>query len=156
MPRQSMTRHAADNVYLHRDFHAALNLGIRYLRERFGPDAVTDFVRAFARSYYAPLRERLQAGDLGDLAEHLRRIYAAEEAEAQIECTEDELLVRVPACPAVTQIRSLGQEPDVAFVETTRTLNEALCADSPFAAELLGYDPETGAGTQRFYRRDRP
>ena len=41
------------------------------------------------------------------------------------------------------------------FVETTRTVNEALCEGTPFIAELLEYDDETGRGVQRFTRRVR-
>lgn len=151
-----MQRQAADNTYLHRDFHAALNLGIRYLREQFGAEAVRDYVRGFARAYHAPLRAHLQAGDLAPLAEHIRRIHALEGADVEIELAADELVVRAPFCPAVRHIRSLGQEPDEAFVETTRCLNEGLCADTPFAAELLRYDPATGASVQRFARRAAP
>ncbi len=149
-----MHRRAADNPYLHRDFHAALNCGIRYLREQFGVEAVREYLWSFATSYYAPLREQLQAGDLAALAEHFRRIYAVEEAEADIQQDADSLTIRVPSCPAVRHIRSLGQEPDAAFVETTRTVNEALCADTPFAAELVTYDPTTGASVQRFSWRN--
>jgi hypothetical protein len=148
-----MTRRAADNPYLHRDFHAALNLGLRYLRERFGMEAVRAYLREFTRSYYTPLQARLRAGDLAMLAEHVRQIYAVEEAAVDVALTADELVVRVPVCPAVRHIRSLGQEPDEAFVETTRVVNEALCEGSPFAAELVSYDPATGASVQRFYRR---
>jgi hypothetical protein len=148
-----MTQHAGDSPYLHRDFHAALNLGIRYLRTEFGMEAVRAYLRDFTHSFYTPLREKLQGGDLAVLAEHLRRIYATEGAEFHLHLAEDELLLEVPRCPAVSHIRSLGQEPDEAFVETTRTVNEALCEGTPFQAELLGYDPLTGAGRQRFYRR---
>lgn len=151
-----MHRRAADNPYLHRDFHAALNCGIRYLREQFGMEAVREYLRSFATSYYAPLRERLQEGSLTALAEHFRRIYAVEEAEIELQQDADSLTLRVPVCPAVRHIRSLGQEPDAAFVETTRTVNEALCAGTPFVAELMSYDPATGASVQRFVRRVRP
>jgi hypothetical protein len=153
VPKEIMVRHAADNPYLHRDFHAAMNGGIHYLRETFGLPAVRDYLRQFAHEYYSPLRARLLAGDLGALAQHTREIYAAEEAEAEVMLSENELTIRVPACPAVTHIRKLGQEPDEAFVETTRTVNEAICEGTPFVAELLAYDPETGASQQRFSRR---
>jgi len=152
----TMHRQAADNPYLHRDFHAALNLGIRYLREQFGMEAVREYLRSFATSYYAPLREQLRAGDLTALADHIRQVYAVEEAEVEISQGPDELTIRVPFCPAVRHIRGLGQEPDEAFVETTRTVNEALCAGTPFAAALVSYDPATGASVQHVARRVAP
>jgi hypothetical protein len=151
-----MQRQAADNAYLHRDFHAALNLGLRYLREHFGPEAVRDYVREFARTYHAPLRDRLMGGDLAALAEHIRHIHATEGADVEIELSADGLVVRVPFCPALRHIRLLGQEPDETFIETTRSLNEGLCEGTPFAAELLHYNPDTGASVQRFVRRTVP
>jgi len=39
------------------------------------------------------------------------------------------------------------------FVETTRTVNEALCEGTDYCAELVDYDPETGRSLQRFSRR---
>lgn len=156
MSTLTMHRQAADNPYLHRDFHAALNFGIRYLREQFGMEAVREYLRSFAASYYTPLRERLRAGDLTALADHIRQVYAVEEAQVEISQSPDELVVRVPLCPAVRHILSMGQEPDEAFVETTRTVNEALCAGTPFVAELVSYDPATGASVQRFVRRVAP
>ena len=39
------------------------------------------------------------------------------------------------------------------FSETTRTINEAICEGTPFAAELLEYDQETGRSLVRFYKR---
>lgn len=42
MPVLKMERKAADNTYLHRDFHNILNLGLDDLRDRFGVRAVAD------------------------------------------------------------------------------------------------------------------
>jgi len=50
-------------------------------------------------------------------------------------------------------MRSRGEDVSPLFVETTRTVNEALCDGTPFAAELLAYDPATGRSIQRFRRR---
>lgn len=38
MPKEIMRRQASDNIYLHKDFHIALNYGIEYLFQHYGED----------------------------------------------------------------------------------------------------------------------
>jgi len=78
MARQVMRRRASDNVYLHRDFHGALSAAIQYLEDRFGEEAVRQYLRAFAGAYYAPLKEALRSRGLVALEEHFRKVYEAE------------------------------------------------------------------------------
>jgi hypothetical protein len=151
MAREVMERRAADNAYLHKDFHSALNCGIVYLQRHFGEAAVREWLRDFALHWYGPLRQRLAAGDLGALRQHVEAIYRVEGAEVRLEQGPDELVLHVSACPAVMHLRSRGEEVSPLFIETTRTVNEALCAGTPFAAELLS--SETGRSVQRFRRR---
>lgn len=152
MPPRVMRREATDNEYLHRDFHGALSVGLDYLAGQFGPAGVREYLRRFTRTYYAPVREAIARDGLHALAGHLRRVYAAEQAEVELEISENELLVRVPACPAVTHMRAHGYAVSEHFIETTRTVNEALVEDTPITAELLDYDPQTGRSVQRFRR----
>ena len=153
MPKEVMTRKAADNPYLHKDFHGALSTGIEYLHTRFGEQAVRDYLRQFAQAYYKPLTEALKARGLAALQEHLERVYKVEGASVRMRLSEDELVLEVPACPAVTHMREHGYPVARLFVETTRTVNEELCRGTPFAAELVEYDEPTGRSVQRFYRR---
>jgi hypothetical protein len=150
--KQVMTRHAAENVYLHRDFHGALSCGIEYLHRHFGAAAVRQYLREFTLAYYAPLRAELKQRGLVALEAHFERLYRIEGGDAQIELESDTLTIRVNRCPAVTHMREHGYEVAELFHETTRTVNEALCAGTPFCAELLDYEPRTGAGIQRFRR----
>jgi len=151
--KQVMRRKAADNVYLHKDFHAALSRGIAYLDEHYGEQAVRDYLRAFALSFYEPLRQTLRERGLGALREHIETLYRAEGGEVACVLSGDELVVRVEACPAVQHMRAHGQPVARLFHETTRTVNEAICEGTPFTAELLAYDTETGRSVQRFRRR---
>ena len=73
MPREVMDRRAADNVYLHRDFHGALSNALIYLEERFGPEAVREYLRGFALRFYAPLRAEIAERGLPAIADYLRR-----------------------------------------------------------------------------------
>jgi len=151
--KETMRRQAADHPYFHRDFHGALSCGIEYLHTRFGEQAVRDYLREFALTFYAPLRAALRERGLVALREHFAKLYEAEGAEARFDLRADELTIRVAACPAVRHMRAHGYPVARLFHETTRTVNEALCEGTPFAAELSDYDPETGRGVQRFFRR---
>lgn len=154
MTRQVMRRDADDNEYLHRDFHGALSAGIQYLHENFGEDAVRDYLWQFARAFYAPLTADIQHRGLVALEEHFRSMYSREGGDVQITRSGDQLWVEVRACPAVNHMRKHGYVVAQLFHETTNTVNRAICHDTPFDAELLEYDETTGAGTQRFYRRN--
>ena len=153
MPKEVITRKASDNPYLHKDFHGALSTGIEYLHERYGEQAVRDYLRQFARAFYKPLTDAVKARGLVALKEHFERIYRTEGAEARFRLSEDELVIDVPRCPAVTHMREHGYKVARLFVETTRTVNEALCELTPFAAELVEYDEPSGRSVQRFFRR---
>jgi len=50
-------------------------------------------------------------------------------------------------------MRQHGYKIAELFYETTKTVNEALCDGTPFAAELIQYDDANGHSIQRFFRR---
>ena len=152
MAKEVMKRQAADNEYLHKDFHGALSAGIDYLEEHYGEQAVGEYLRQFATSYYRPLREDLAVRGLAALKEHFEKQYEQEDGSIRITLSDDEMILEVDACPAVTHMRACGYQVARLFVETTRTVNEAICEGSDFAAELVEYDPQTGRSRQRFYR----
>ena len=153
MAKEVMRRTAADNVYLHKDFHGALSNGLTYLEELYGPDSVREFLRKFGNAYYAPLKERIKTEGLAPLKEHFERIYDIEGGQVEISFTGDELELRIPACPAVMHMREHGYCVDNLFYETSKTINEALVDGTPFEAELVEYDEQTGRSVQRFFRR---
>jgi len=154
MPKEVMERRASDNEYLHRDFHGALSSALIYLEERFGPEAVREYLGEFAHAYYAPLREDLLARGLPAIAERLRRVYETEGGEARLRLTDDELIVEVPACPAVRHMRARGYAVSPMWRETIRSVNEGICEGTPWEFELLQYREDTGASTGRFFRRE--
>ena len=151
--KEIMRRRSADNAYRHQDFHGALNQALIYLEENFGESAVRDYLRQFARNFYAPLTAELRARGLAALKAHLDNIYALEGAAFEIACGPDELVLTVAACPAVGCIRKLGLPLSAHFDETERAVNAAICEGTPFKFELLEYDPESGRSVQRFSRR---
>ena len=156
MPRQVMDRRASENEYLHRDFHGALSSALIYLEDRFGPEAVNEYLAGFARNFYEPLREQLRSEGLPAVAERLRHVYAEEGAQVRIELAKDELVARVDTCPAVAHMRKQGYEVSPLWHETLNAVNEAICEGSDYAFELLEYEPSTGASVCRFFRREEP
>ena len=153
MAKQVMRRRASDNEYLHKDFHGALSVAIEYIHERYGEQAVRDYLWQFARSYYAPLTVEVNRRGLAALAEHFRRVYEIEGGEVNVSLSEDELVLKVRECPAVMHMRRRGYPVARLFRETIATVNRAICHGTPFEAELSEYDERTGRSVQRFYRR---
>jgi hypothetical protein len=153
MVKETRTRKASDNEYLHKDFHGALSCGIDYLEKHFGEEAVRGYLCEFTCLYYAPLIKKLKVEGLTALKQHFEKIYRIESGKIEITCSADKLILEVDACPAVMHMRKHGYIVAKLFYETTKTLNEALCKGSPFTAELIEYDKETGRSVQRFYRR---
>ncbi len=154
MPKEVMDRRATENEYLHKDFHGALSSALIYLEERFGAEAVREYLRGFAREYYAPLREEMTERGLEAVADRLRRVYADEGADVCIELDRDGLIVEVEACPAVTHMREHGYEVAPMWRETIRSVNEGICEGTVYQFELLEYCEETGASVGRFSRRE--
>ena len=148
-----MRRKASDNAYLHQDFHGALNQALIYLERNFGAGAVREYLHEFARTFYAPLTREIKERGLESLKAHLEDLYRTEGAEFTIALSADELVLRVAACPAVGHIRKMGLAVSPHFVETTRTVNAAICDGTPFAFELLEYDRESGRRVERYSRR---
>jgi hypothetical protein len=153
MTKEILDRRAADNEYLHPDFHGAFSAGLQYLDDNYGADAVRRYLREFTLSYYAPLMAEIKNRGLVALRDHFEKIYRDEGAEVEISGDENELLIRVAACPAVMHIQNNNYLLANLFGESTRVVNETLCEGTPFFAELLDYDPQTGAGTQLFARK---
>ena len=153
MAKEIIRRSAADNFYLHKDFHGALSVGLAYLEQHFGADAVSEYLRQFALTFYAPLSQAIRERGLIALHEHLEQIYALEGGGIQLTCSQDELLLEVERCPAITHMRRQGYAVAPLFYETSRTVYAAICESTPFVSEWLRYDRQTGGCAVRFHRR---
>lgn len=153
MPIERMSKKASDNIYLHKDFHMALNNGLIYLHNNYGFDAVKAYLTEFTREFHAPLKERLIKEGLLVLREYFDEIYKKEQSKVEMILTEDELFVSIDKCPAVTHIKNNGQEPYEHYIETTATVYKALCDGTSYEFTLDSYDNETGRAQMRFSRR---
>lgn len=154
MSKRVMKRKASDNKYLHKDFHGAMSYAIDYLHKSYGENAVREYLRKFTKAFYAPLIDDLKKRGLAALKEHFEKIYNIEGGDVEISLSEDELIIKVNKCPAVTYMKDNNIPVASLFYETTKTVNEALCEDTEFACEFTNYDENTGGNIQRFYRRN--
>jgi len=155
MGKISIDRRAADNKYLHRDFHAALDQGLMYLGERYGDNAVSDYLRSFAKGFYAPLIARARDVGFAALRQHIESIYEIEEASEAVTVveTDGELRVSVSACPAVAFMKSVGHTPSKWYKQTTSAVNETIADELDCGFSMISYDEETGAAEYRFFKR---
>jgi len=153
MPTQVMRKKPTDNVYHHPDFHGGLSYGLEYLQDHYGPESVREYLRDFASSFFAPLREDVKRRGLEALRDHFTKLYKDEGGDAKITLNGNELIIDIAACPAVMHLRKRGHTVARMWSETSRTVNETLVEGTPFAAELVTYEEATGRSIQRFYRR---
>jgi hypothetical protein len=153
MTKQTIRRRPEDNEYLPLEFHGQLSGQLDYLEEKYGEDAVRRYLWQFASHFYAPLTQTLKERGLVALKERFETIYALEGGTISICFSEDEMVVEVEACPAVTFMRAHGQHVARLWYETSKTTYAAICDGTPFASEMVRYDPQTGQSTHRFYRR---
>jgi hypothetical protein len=153
MTKETIRRDAADNVYLHKDFHGALSTGLAYLEERYGAEAVRDYLWQFASAFYAGVTQAINERGLIALREHAERVYAIEGAQVSVTFSEDEMLLEVEACPAVAHMRLHGYAVAPHFYETSKTVYAAICEGTPFDTQWLHYDQQSGRAAVRFSRR---
>ena len=154
MPKQTLTRKASDNPYFHKDFHIALNYGIEYLSRNFGEEAVREYLKQFADSYYSLLRIAIKEKGLLTVKEHYEKIYEIEKAVFDMSFSHDELIIHLSASPAVMHIKASGHSVSELFCETITTVNKTICENTAYDFELLEYIEENGAYRLRFFRRE--
>lgn len=153
MPKEVMNRTSSDNIYLHQDFHIGLNLGIQYLHQHYGENAVREYIRQCVLSFFSPLIEDIKKQGLIAIKEHYDRIYRLEGVIPKFDLSENKLTIAIDACPAVLYLRKKNIPVEELFFETTKTMNEILCEGTPFFSILSEYDKQSGASIQNFYRR---
>jgi len=149
-----MNRKAADNKYLHRDFHITLNILLEYIESQYGREAVIQYLSQFTKAYHQPLHEQLMAGNMTALQDYLTQIYQKEEWPVRIRAGEDFIELQQDACPGISHIKAAGKQPSACYMETYLTVYETLCEGTPFQYRLQHFDRETGACTQLFTKRE--
>ena len=155
MEKLHIERKAADNKYLHKDFHVTADIGITYVGENYGDDAVKEYLTQYAKSFYKPLAEEVKSKGLKSLEENFINVYAKEEWTEYLHTTltEDKLKVKIDKCPAVIFMKSTGHTPSKWYKETTYTVYRALADMCNLDFTVKYYNEEDGSTEFEFARR---
>jgi len=153
MAKLVMDRRAADNKYLHRDFHVSGDRGLAYVGKHWGDAGVKEYLERFTVSWYSPLIADIGSKGLEALRDYIQKIYDAEEASGVLHITfsENELMVNVDRCPGISYMHSIGYEPSPWYRELTSTVNRVIAEKSGINFELQSYDEKTGKTAYRFF-----
>ena len=70
-----MDRKASQNEYFHREFHSIMNMGIDYIGENYGKEAVVEYLTRFTRNVYGSVIEAAKQNGLAALREKIQDTY---------------------------------------------------------------------------------
>lgn len=146
---------AADNEYLHKDFHISADNGLEYVGMKYGDNGVREYLTRYARAFYHPLFEAYKKEGLKALKDHQQKLYEAEKMPEvfHAELTDDCLTVTVDKCPAVTFMKSRGKTPSKWYRELTNTVNMAIADELDLGFSLEYYNEEDGSCKYRYFLR---
>lgn len=142
---------ASDNVYLHKEFHAALCYGIKYLEDRFGPTAIRQYFQRVGETYFAPLSEKLKKDGLAALEKHFSAIMDLESGEYAFHYKDDTLVLEVTRCPAIAYLKSNDSLLTDRFCESTVIVNETICRNAGYQCSCT-YEKGAGRCVQKFWK----
>lgn len=147
-----MDRKASDNEYFHKDFHKSMNMGIDYLGNNYGINAVKSYLYEYTNNVYKKVIDDIKIRGLVALKEKIYDTYFNEKAIDVIDLSlgEDYLIAEIKYCPAVEHIKSCGQEVSKWYKYTTEFVMEALAEKTGLNFEMLYYDENTGASKYVF------
>lgn len=133
----------AETGELHFDFHAATNVTLEHIGEKFGDEALREILFNVGHDVYKSIREKLTVGDVSELLEFWDYFFGRENGEYTIDTAGDEVTLTITKCPAVAHIRTLGHELSPSFCKQTEYMNIGLCDGTPYVIEMR----KTGEGS---------
>ncbi len=154
MARKIITQNSSDNPYFHKDFHVALNYGIKYLNQRFGEETVKEYLIQFVVNYHGPLKKALMEKGLVAIKAHYEKNYKIESAVFEMNFSQDDLVIYLSESPAVMHIKAEGHQVSSLYQETVITVNKEICRNTSYDCKMLEYNHENGAYRIRFFKRE--
>ena len=147
-----MDRKASDNEYFHRDFHSSMNMGIHYVGQEYGLDAVKEFLTMYTKDVYTPVFADMKKRGLAAIEAKIRDTYEKEKAldVLKTELTEDALTVTVSECPAVKHLKATGRDVSRWYRYTTEYVMAVLAEAGGYTFSMEAYNEETGAAKYSF------
>lgn len=145
---------AFDCKYLHRDFHNLFNLGLCYLHENYGKQAVCEYLTGFANRYFFPLSKAISQNGLSALAKYIKDIYAAEEALEELEFSEHTncLTIKIRKCPAISHMKKSNIRVYPDYVLTSSLVYQTIAENAGYQYKLIDYDKDSGYAVHQFYK----
>lgn len=143
---------SSDNKYLHKDFHGSLCYAIKYLDETYGEQVTEDYLKQVAKTYYAPLTDRLKKEGLSALEKHWKEIFGVEGGKFSIEYKSQKLVLTVDECPAIAHMKRKGLLFTQRYCQTTVVVNETICAEAGYRCSCE-YEPGAGKCVQKFWTK---
>ncbi len=145
---------AADHEYFHLDFHSSLNMGVDYVGEKYGKDALVDYLIQYTKNVYKLVFAAIKKDGLAAIEAKILDTYKKEKAEDAVmtELAEDKLTVTVAYCPAVQHLLSTGRTMSRWYSYTTETVMRVLAEAAGCRFEMQSYDEATGAARYCFYK----
>lgn len=147
-----MDRKAGDNEYFHPDFHSSMNMGIHYLGENYGIEAVREYLTRYTKNVYHREIAAIKENGLPAIEAKILDTYKKEKAEDAV-CTSIEngkLTAAVSYCPAVKHLKKTGREVSRWYKYTTETVMETLAAEAGYSFMMEAYDEENGSARYSF------
>lgn len=149
-----MDRKAADNEYLHWDFHYSMNNGVEYVATRYGENVMRDYLATYTRHLYGKLMEEIRQEGLAPLKEMILSTYQKEHAQdaVEISCDQNAIQVHVKYCPGVRHMRKTGKAVSKWYSCTTQCVMDTIAKETGYHFTMEHYDEETGAADYRLAR----
>lgn len=147
-----MDKRAGDNEYFHPDFHSSMNMGIHYLGENYGIDAVREYLTRYTQNVYHREIAAIKANGLPAIENKILDTYKKEKTEDAVSTSIENgrLTVNVNYCPAVKHLKKTGREVSRWYVYTTETVMQVLADEAGYKFEMEAYDEENGSARYSF------
>lgn len=147
-----MDRKASENEYFHRDFHSSMNMGIAYLGDQYGLEAVEEYLTRYTNNVYRTTIAAIQKDGLAALENTITETYAKEKAPEALQTVlyGDTLQVTVHFCPAVKHLQETGRAVSKWYRYTTESVMAALANTTGLTFTMDRYDEATGAAAYTF------
>ena len=155
MDKLVIDRKAADNKYLHKDFHLSTDLSLDYVADHFGEEGIKEYLSTYSTAYYVPLVAKIKKEGLSALKDYFISIYEIEEASDAISASldGDRLDIVTTYSPAVMHMLKRDHTPSKWYIETTRTVYGTIAANAGLDFSLEAYDAKTGAAKFHFVKK---
>ncbi|OHB54181.1 MAG: hypothetical protein A2Y12_17040 [Planctomycetes bacterium GWF2_42_9] len=142
---------SSQNEYLHKDFHGALCYAIKYLDEKLGPDATSEYLKQIGKEVFSHLIAAIKSDGLIAIDRHFKKIFELENGKADFQIENNQLTINVSKCPAISHLKSTGQLFTDRYCLTTVILNKTVCEQAGYKCSCR-YKPYEGKCIQKFWK----